>query len=258
LWTGRREWVLAGAIYLGGFAITANILVPTGTIMGERLAYLPSAGFCLLVALIWIRLESHQRKLAWAALAIVLTALATRTVVRNLDWHDNFTLFSADVLAVPGSAKMHANLGGVYLYRDQLDAARKEFQTALRIYSDFPEAMEYYGLVESRSGHDQEALQLMVKALSMTRKDNINYDFMAVNLASQFMKLGDNDNALKVLDGDIALSPGYARAWSNRAVLRYSRGEVASARDDAQMALRLDPANTQAQNLLLMMKAPAP
>src|SRR5580693_645720 len=60
LWTQRREWVLAGAIYLAGFAVTANLLVPTGTIMAERLAYLPSAGFCLLVALLWIRLENHQ------------------------------------------------------------------------------------------------------------------------------------------------------------------------------------------------------
>jgi Flp pilus assembly protein TadD len=72
------------------------------------------------------------------------------------------------------------------------------------------------------------------------------------------MKLGQNDDALKILNGDIALSPGYARAWSNRAVIRYARGEVASARDDAQTAVRLDPANTQARNLLIMMKAPAP
>lgn len=258
IWTRRREWVLAGAIYLCGFAATANILVPTGTIMGERLAYLPSAGFCLLLALIWFRLGSRERRLAWAVLAMVVAALAMRTVVRNRDWRDNFTLFSADVLAVPGSAKMHANLGGVYLYRDQLDAARMEFQTALRIYSDFPEAMEDLGLVESRTGHDQESLRLLVTALSKTRKDNINYDFMAVNLASQFMKLGQNDDALKILDGEIAMSPGYSRAWSNRAVLRYGRGEVTSARGDAEMALRLDPANTQAQNLLILVKASAP
>jgi tetratricopeptide (TPR) repeat protein len=153
---------------------------------------------------------------------------------------------------------MHANLGGVYFYRDQLDDARKEFQTALRIYPDFPEAMEYYGLVEARLGQDQEALRLLVTALYKTGKDNINYDFWAVNLASHFMKLGNNDDALKILDGDIAMSPGYARAWSTRAAIRYARGEVAAARDDAQTALRLDPANTQAQNLLRFMKAPAP
>ena len=258
LWTERRAWVLAGAIYLGGFAATANLLVPTGTIMAERLAYLPSAGFCLLVALIWMWLENHGRRLAWTVFAIVMAALAMRTVVRNQDWRDNFTLFSAAVREAPGSAKMHANLGAEYMYRDQLEAARKEFQTALRIYPDFPDAMEFYGLVESRTGHDQEARGLLETALSMTRKDNINYDFMAVNLAAQLMKLGQNDDALRLLNEDIATSPGYARAWSNRAVIRYARGDVASALNDAQVALRLDPTNTQAQNLLLLLKASPP
>jgi protein O-mannosyl-transferase len=258
LWTQRRAWVLAGAIYLGGFAATANLLVPTGTIMAERLAYLPSAGFCLLVALTWMWLENHSRRLAWTVFAIVMAALAMRTVVRNQDWRDNFTLFSAAVREVPGSAKMHGNLGAEYMYRDQLEAARKEFQAALRIYPDFPDAMEFYGLVESRTGHDQEARRLLETALFMTRKDNINYDFMAVNLAAQLMKLGQNDDALKLLNEHIRTSPGYARAWSNRAVVRYARGDVASALNDAQVALRLDPTNTQAQNLLLLLKSSPP
>ncbi len=193
LWTRRAEWVLAGTIYLAGLAVTANLLVPTGTIMGERLAYLPSAGFCLLVVLIWSRLEDHKRRLAWAVFAIFVAALALRTVVRNRDWRDNFTLFSAAIRAVPGSAKMHAELGGEYVKRRQLDAARMEFQTALRIDPGFPEALESYGLAESRTGHDQEARRLLETALSLTGKDNIDYDFRAVNLAAQLMKLGQND-----------------------------------------------------------------
>jgi len=257
LWTRRAEWVLAGTIYLAGFAVTANLLVPIGTIMGERLAYLPSAGFCLLVVLIWSRLEDHKRRLAWAVFAIFVAALALRTVVRNRDWRDNFTLFSAAIRAVPGSAKMHAELGGEYVKRGQLDAARMEFQTALRIDPDFPEALESYGLAESRTGHDQEARRLLETALSLTGKDNIDYDFRAVNLAAQLMKLEQNDDALKLLDQEIATSPGCARAWSNRAAIRYGRGEVASALADAQIAIRLDPANSQAQNLLILLKEPA-
>src|SRR5208283_1933596 len=247
MWAKRSEWFLGGAIYLCGFAATANLLVPTGTIMGERLAYLPSAGFCLLAALLWVRLEKHQRKLAWAVLAIVVAALATRTVVRNQDWRDNFSLFSAGEQAVPRSAKMHFALGGEYMNRGQWAAALAELQTGLRIYPDYPEAMEFSGIVESQLGHDQEALNFFEKGLSMTPRDNPDYDFRAVNLAAQLLKLGKSDDALKVLNEDIANSPGYSRAWSNRAVIHFQRGELASAREDAQTALRLDPANTQAQ-----------
>ncbi len=258
LWTQRRDWVLAGAIYLGGFAVTANILVPTGAIMAERFAYLPSAGFCLFIVLIWMRLENHNRRMAWSLFAILLAALSLRTIVRNRDWHDNLTLFSAAVRAVPGSAKMHANLGGEYVKRGQLDAARTEFQSALRIYPAFPEAEEAYGLLESRLGQDQEARRLLEAALSQTANDSSDYDFRALNLATQLMKLGQNADALKLLNQEIATCPRCPLAWSNRAAVRYARGELASARADAQTALRLDPLNVQAQNLLKSLDASAP
>ena len=71
-YTRRTAWALAGAIYLIGFSVTANILARTGTIMGERLAYLPSAGFCLLIALLWAKLAQRERNLAWVLLVLSL------------------------------------------------------------------------------------------------------------------------------------------------------------------------------------------
>jgi len=257
LWSKRREWFLSGAIYLGGFAATANLLVPTGTIMGERLAYLPYAGFCLLVSLLWMRLEMRQRKLAWAVLAIIVAALATRTVVRNRDWRNNLTLFTAAVRDVPRSAKVHYCLASEYLDRGQLDAARMELQTSLRIFPDSAEAIEKDGIVEAQLGHDQEARRLFEKALSMTRPDNIGYEPWAVNLAALLTKLGEYGEALKILDTAIGVSPEYPVAWLNRAVVHYHRGEMNLAREDAQQALRLDPGNPQAQKLLSLLSAPA-
>lgn len=250
LWTKRNGWFLAGAIYFGGFAATANILVPTGTIMGERLAYLPSAGFCLLVALIWIHLESRQRTAAWIGLAMVLAALGLRTVVRNEDWHDNYRLFESGVHVVPGSAKMHSNLGLELYFMDQVDAAKRELQTAFRIFPNLPDASGYMGLIDAREGRNQEAREHLEKALSMTPKASPNYDFIAVNLAAVEMKMGANEDALKLLEEEIATAPTSDRAWSNRGVIRYQRGELTLARSDAEIALRLNPTNSQAQNLL--------
>jgi tetratricopeptide (TPR) repeat protein len=257
----RNEWCLAGAIYFAGFAPAANLLVPTGTIMGERLAYLPSAGFCVLVALALIRLERHRRTLAWAGFTILMLLLAARTVARNRDWHDNFSLFSTDVRVVPGSAKLHCNLGGEYLRLGQLEAAHTELQTALRIYPDFPEALEFYGLTEARMGRGQEARRSLEKALSSIRTDDINHSFWEVNLAALLIQLGQNDQALILLNQVIADSPDDARAWSNRAVIHYQRGEIAAARADAETALRLVPSNTQAQSVLNSLRtavAPVP
>jgi len=224
VWSKRSEWVLVGAIYLAGFAITANILVPTGTIMGERLAYFPSAGFCLLVALLWAWIERRQRRLAWLALALVLIALGTRTVLRNRDWHDNFKLFLAAERAVPENASIHDGLAGEYQQRGEWDAAFAETQATVRIYPDFPEQLRLQGVAEN--------------------------DFRILNLALQLRSTKDDDDALEFLNLVIRRSPKFSLAWSNRAFVRYRRGEIALARDDARNALQLDSSNIQARYLL--------
>jgi len=176
-----------------------------------------------------------------------------RTVVRNRDWRDDFSLYSSGVRVVPRSAKMHADLGAEYMYRGQPELARMEFETALRILPEFPAAIEWYGVLEAGLGHDEKALGLLRRALSETGEGSVNYDFSVVNLAAQLMKMDQEDEAATLLDGVIATSPGFPRAWSNRAVIRYKRGDLGSARFDAETALRIDPGNTQAQNVLLLL-----
>jgi tetratricopeptide (TPR) repeat protein len=255
--TRRSGWALAGAIYLGGFAVTANLLLSSTTTMAERLAYLPSAGFCLLIAMVWIWVKNHNATLAWTVLGAVVVALATRTLIRNRDWRDDFTLYSAAVKSVPGSAKMHLDLGAEYMYRGQLALARQEYETALRIYPT-PEALEWDGVLESMMGHDQQALRLMQRALSEMGRNTRNYDLSVVNLAAEEMKVGQEEDALKLLNQEISESPGYSLAWSNRAAIRLQRGEIEWARSDAQTALRLDPANDQAGKVLALLSLPNP
>jgi Tfp pilus assembly protein PilF len=250
VWTRRRGWALAGAIYFGSFAATANILLPTGTIMAERLAYLPSAGFCLLFALIWVQLESRRADVAWILLGILVAGLSARTMVRNLDWKNNFTLFSSAAKAVPGSARVHRNLADEYVRRGELEAASVEFRTALRIFPDSPDVVENYGLAEARAGHAEEARKLLETAVSMTAGGSPDRAYVQTNLAWQLLRMGETENALKLLNEVIGSSPGYSRAWSERAIIRYKRGEAATARSDLEMALRLDPRNEQALALI--------
>jgi tetratricopeptide (TPR) repeat protein len=250
LWKRKSGWALAAGIYLAGFAATANILKPTGTIMGERLAYFPSAGFCLIVALGWSCLEHRQRFLAWGLLATVVLAFSVRTILRNRDWKDTFALYSSAVRAVPNNAKMHSNLGSVYLERNQLDMAEKEYQAALRINPDYPDALAFYSQLEYRRKNYQAAGELMEKAFYMSGRNNPNYDFMVVNFAAILMKTNHADAALELLNHEIADAPTYSPGWSNHAYVDFTEGKFADARANAETALRLDPGNAQAQQIL--------
>ncbi len=261
LWAAAKrktDIVLAGGIYIAGFATTANILLPTGTIMGERLAYLPSAGICLLVAMVWAKFAGRQRYLAWGILIVILGALGVRTVVRNADWQDNFTLFSAAVRAVPGSAKMHSNLGVVYAAQNQMDLAAREFETALQLDPTFTGAMSAYGMMEMQRKNYQKAGLLLENSLLMSTRDDPDYDSRMVEFAIVLGLTNHLDGALEYLNREIAESPAYAPAWSNRALVHMKRGENELARRDAEKALQLDPGDSHAQQALQLLNTSNP
>ena len=104
---GRSPSAL-GFLFLGvAFLPTANLLFATGTIFGERLAYLPSAGFCV-IAGSWIAGGGETLPARRAALlAAVALLLAARTIVRNPVWTSDESLFTNLVRVSPRSAKAH-------------------------------------------------------------------------------------------------------------------------------------------------------
>ena len=250
VWTRKTPWIVAGALYFAAFAATSNIFTRIGTIFAERLAYLPSAGFCLIVAVLWAKWFTHHRQTAVAVLGVVVLALGVRTIRRNRDWRDNATLYTAAADAVPNSAKMRAFRGIIYVRSNQLELARADLQAALRINPEYPDAMEAMGLLEARSGNTAAALSYLQRALEISDRTDFDYDNRALNLADLEIQIDRLDDAMKLLNKEIAQSPNYSRVWSTRAALRLRLGQSFAAREDAQRALHLDPTNTQAANVL--------
>jgi tetratricopeptide (TPR) repeat protein len=82
----------------------ANLLFPIGTIMAERLLYLPCAGVMLCVVMLAYRV---LRRLAPYVLCVLLAVLAIGTLARNADWRTDLTLSAAAVNSQPMSYKTH-------------------------------------------------------------------------------------------------------------------------------------------------------
>ena len=94
---GVRSIGAFGALaFLAPYLIISNLIKPVGTIMGERLMYFPSFGFLLLFSYFLLKLsEKTGRKLVYIILTLIIIFFSVRTIIRNRDWRDARTLFTA-------------------------------------------------------------------------------------------------------------------------------------------------------------------
>jgi Flp pilus assembly protein TadD len=112
-------------------SVAANIVVPTGVLLGERLAYLPSVGVALVAGAGWEMLPAHR--LRWPLTAAVLALLAARSLVRIAVWHDEQGFLKALVRDAPDSYRTHWGLGAVAFKAGDFAGGEREMQAAIRI-----------------------------------------------------------------------------------------------------------------------------
>jgi tetratricopeptide (TPR) repeat protein len=94
------------------FLPTSNLLITIGTIMAERLVYLPLVGLVAAAVLMAGTLleawpgSSARRAVAWVVTVGVITALTARTIARNEDWTSAARLWESSAEAAPDSIKV--------------------------------------------------------------------------------------------------------------------------------------------------------
>jgi len=102
--------------FITTFSIVSNVFFQVGIIMNERFVFIPSLGFSLIIAYFLFKLSNSKYKsIVFGFLSIYFTVLSYKTIARNQDWKNNFTLFEADYKTSNQSAKVATALGGTYL-----------------------------------------------------------------------------------------------------------------------------------------------
>ncbi len=112
-------------------SVAANVVFPTGVILGERLAYLPSVGAALVAGALWQLLP--EGRFRWPATAAILALLAARTLARIPVWHDETRFLAALVADAPDSYRTHWGLGATAFQRGAFVEGEREMQAAIRI-----------------------------------------------------------------------------------------------------------------------------
>jgi len=115
-----------------------NIRGVGANVFSERYLYIPSLGFCMLVAWLVVQalqlLPSRVRSIAgFFIVALVSFLYSVQTIARNNDWKDEFRLFSSAVAESPQSAQMRTSLAQSYLEKGMPAEAEREFLEAIRV-----------------------------------------------------------------------------------------------------------------------------
>ncbi|HSB62894.1 MAG TPA: tetratricopeptide repeat protein [Thermoanaerobaculia bacterium] len=151
------------------FVTTSNLFFPIGTILAERVAYLPSAGFALALstALLGRPSEAAPSSRRGAIFLTIVLLYAARTVVRNPVWDSDDRLFADTALSSPASAKAHYNLGWISAERGKFPLALEEYTRATRIYPRYFDAWAGKGNAEQHLGRLADAERSFTQAIAV-------------------------------------------------------------------------------------------
>ncbi len=216
----------------------SNLVVFIGTLMAERLMYLPSVGLCLLAG--WGVARAAARghaRLALAAALCACAAMGARAWTRLPDWRDNFALYSSAARVSPRSARIRYNLGNAFLKREEYKSAEENYRVALSIYPGFNDARVNLGMALLQQGRSAEALEDFQSA---AQERPLRAD-IALNLGSSYQALRRFGEAEEAFRRAIALDPGSASAWNNLGSIAMARGEHDAAIGHLRKAVELDP-----------------
>ena len=205
----RQPWACCGLAWtLLALAPVANILLPIGTIMAERLLYLPAMGFCFALAVLLCKMPR-------SVFIVLLALLSLRTTIRVGDWRDNHALFARAVASYPQSARAWRGLGKAHLERGENQQGYQALNKAIAIFPDYYEVYNDLGAYHIKHGQYQRALGNLEAALRIDRK----YPPTWFNLGLAFYHLQRHAEARQAFAQALRLSPDYHLARHNITLL---------------------------------------
>jgi tetratricopeptide (TPR) repeat protein len=147
-------------------SIASNIFMTIGTHLAERLLFLPSIAYCLVLSYFigkLFKININETIVVFNAFfrsaksfifltVVILFLFTVKTTARNKDWKSNGILFGKDIKTVPNSAHMLMYYTDYLLNKEYLNSlspeakqtellkAKSYIDKALNIYELFPDA----------------------------------------------------------------------------------------------------------------------
>ena len=125
-WRSTRLPALGLAWFAVAVSPVSNLVVPIAQWLAERFLYLPSVGFSVAIAGVWMvvqrRATGHGRSLSLTLAAATVLLLTARTWSRNATWRDTETVAATLMTEHPEAFRSQWLMGSALLEAGQIDA----------------------------------------------------------------------------------------------------------------------------------------
>jgi protein O-mannosyl-transferase len=244
LWRRARPAAFALLWMLLTLAPVLNVRWMAANVFAERYLYLPSVGFCWLVAWAgvgaWSGLPAALRARRWipaAALTVLLALCAARTFTRNFDWRDTLTIYSRALEVFPDAHVLLGNIGGAYLQRGDLPAAERDLDLAARAAPDDPAVLQNLAVLYSMQKHYARAIAALERMLQLQPDSVSAYS----GLANTYWAAGRHDLAVQAARRAVDLAPLNVSARATLGRMYLDLGRLPEAEAQLRRSLEIEP-----------------
>ncbi len=239
-------------------SLVANFIVDIGTPLSERLLFQPSLAFCIAVAFLFLKYFEKFKEISSILMLLIFILFSAKTILRNSDWKSNDTLFMADVISAPNSAR-------TTLYATEVYRMKAKFETNLQLKKEYYDKAAYYGersikihpkfavtylnlgFVYYYQSDFNKAAEYWLKGYELAPEDTEAVKCVQV-LSGEFYRQGNGlfehgriEDAIQSYLKSTELNPSNMEAWYNLGGNYFLKGDSISAKMAWDKVRALDP-----------------
>ena len=181
---------LGSVIFLFSYLIVSNLFIKIGTIMAERLMYMPSFGLVLILSEVFSNLLKNYKKITklfWPVFVSLLFIYGIQTVRGNALWKNEKTLFENAYKYAPNSVVNITNMAGILFKEGKNEEAIEKINWALNIEPKNSPTLHLAGQIYNKIGKDKIAEEFWQKSIQ-TQSD---YLYPYLSLGVLYYRRGD-------------------------------------------------------------------
>lgn len=220
--------------------------------VAERYAYLGSIGIITGAAILYDQLKI-KREIKITIIVVIVSLLGLRTIIRNADWHDEISFWSATAKTAPNLPNVHSNLAVALGQKKDYEGAIREFQTTILLKPDWIDPYYNLALSYQRAGKLSDAISWYQKTLTL----NPNLWQPYRNLAEIAFAEKRYDEAITYFNAAIEKNPTNANLFVNLALVYQAKSDRKKALAAVTEALNIDPVNEAARSLFQDLTSPS-